>query len=93
VFTLWGVALAAAYLVLLPTVVYWLHTLWRTGRSIRRYSGECAEAAETIARNVSAMPALDATIAVATEVLAAADAVATKLDAAAGALETRAGRA
>ena len=93
VFTLWRVALVLAYVVLVPTAVYWLHTLWRTARSIRRYAGECAEAAETIARNAAALPALDTTIATATEILAAAEAVAANLDTAAGALETRAGLA
>jgi hypothetical protein len=92
IFTLWWVTLAAAYVVFLPTAVYWLRTLWRTSNSIRRYTRECAEAAEAIAQHTTALPALDATIAVATELLAAAEAVAGKLDAAASALEARAGR-
>jgi hypothetical protein len=90
VFTLWRVALVAAYVILLPTAVYWLHTLWRTSNSIRTYTRACAEAAEAIERNAAALPALDATIAIATEVLTAAGAVAGKLDAAASALEARA---
>ena len=93
VFTLWRVTVVLAYVVLLPTAVYWLHTLWRTARSIRRYADEGAEAAEAIARNAGALPALDSTIATATDVLAAAESVAAKLDAAAGVLEMRAGRA
>ena len=48
VFTLWGWTLALAYLVLLPTAVFWLHTLWRASRSIQRYAEECANAAEAI---------------------------------------------
>jgi hypothetical protein len=91
VFTLWRVTLIAAYVVFLPTAVYWLRTLWRTANSIRRYTLECAQAAEGIAQNTAALPALDSTIFVATEILTAAEAVAGKLDAAASALETRAG--
>ena len=92
VFTLWQVALVAAYVVLLPAAVYWLHSLWRTAMSIRRYAREGAEAAEAIASNAAALPALDTTIAVATEVLSAAEGVAGRLDTAAGALEARAAR-
>jgi hypothetical protein len=92
IFTLWWATLVAAYLVFLPTAVYWLRTLWRTANSIRRYARESAEAAEAIARNTTALPALDATIAVATEMLTAAEAVAGKLKAAASALEARAAR-
>jgi hypothetical protein len=92
VFTLWWVTLVAAYVVFVPTAVYWLHTLWRTSNSIRNYARESAVAAEAIAQNTTAVPALDATIAVATEMLAAAEAVAGKLDAAAAALEARAFR-
>jgi hypothetical protein len=90
VFTLWRVLLVAAYLVFVPTAVYWLHTLWRTANSIRNYARESAEAAEAIERNTAAIPALDATIAVTTEVLTAAEAVASKLDTAASALDARA---
>ena len=90
VFTLWWITLILAYVVFVPTAVYWLHTLWRASNSIRKYARESAEAAEAIARNTAAIPALDATIAVATDVLTAAEAVAGKLDAAASALEARA---
>ena len=92
VLTLWRITLLAAYVLFVPTAVYWLHTLWRTSNSIRTYARECAESAEAIAHNTTALPALDTTIAVATEMLAAAEAVAGKLDAAASALEARAGR-
>lgn len=88
-YTLWGIGLAVAYLALVPTALYWLFTLFRTASSIRRYARECAEGAEAIERNLAALPALDTTVAVATEILAAAEAVAGKLDAAAGALEAR----
>ena len=90
VFTLWKTGLAAAYLVLVPLAVFWLHSLWRASRSIQHYAEEAADAAELIAKNTSAIPALDSTIAIATDVLAAAEAVAGKLDTTAGALEARA---
>lgn len=89
VFTLWGGTLAVAYVVLLPTAVFWLHTLWRASRSIQRYAEECAVAAEAIERNCRAIPALDATIGAAGELLDAAGSVAGRLDTAASALETR----
>lgn len=91
VYTLWWVTLVLGYL-LLPVAVYWLHSLWRAASSIRRYARDSAVAAGGIRRSTAAVPALDTTIAVATEVLAAAEAVAAKLDAMAGVLETRAKR-
>jgi hypothetical protein len=91
VYTLWLVTLVLGYL-LLPVAVYWLHSLWRAASSIRRYARDSAAAAEGIGRNTAALAALDGTIAVATEVLAAAEAVAGKLDTMAGALEARTGR-
>ena len=90
VFTAWRILLVLTYVVFLPTAVYWLHTLWRTANSIRNYARECAEGAEAVERNTAVLPALDATIAVATDVLTAAETVAGKLDAAASALEARA---
>lgn len=89
-YALWWIGLAVAYVALLPTAVYWLHSLWRTAASIRRYARESADAAEQIARNLAPLPALDTTIAVASEILDAAQGVAGKLDTAAGALESRA---
>lgn len=91
VYTLWLITLVLGYL-LLPVAVYWLHSLWRAASSIRRYARDGVVAAEGIHRNTAALPALDGTIAAATEVLAAAEAVAGKLDTMAGALEARAGR-
>jgi hypothetical protein len=91
VYTLWVVTLVLGYL-LLPVAVYWLHSLWRAASSIRRYARDSVVAAEGIGRNTAALPALDGTIAVATEVLAATEAVAGKLDTMAGALEARARR-
>ncbi|CAN5393336.1 hypothetical protein BH23ACI1_BH23ACI1_30210 [soil metagenome] len=90
VYTLWGVTLVVGYL-LLPVAVYWLHSLWRAAASIRRYARDGVVAAEGIARGTAALPALDTTIALATEVLGAAERVAGKLEAVAGVMETRAG--
>ena len=90
VHTLWTVALVLSYL-LLPIAVYWLHSLWRAADSIRRYARDSVVAAEAIAQHTAALPALDRTIAVATELLGAAESVTRKLDTMAGALEARAG--
>lgn len=92
VFTLWRVTLVVAYLVLLPVAVYWLHSLWRTANSIRHYASDAADAAEAIERNTAAIPALDATISVASEMLTAAESIAARLDAAASTLESRVAR-
>lgn len=91
VVTLWRVTVVLGYLVFLPISVYWLHTLWRAASSIRRYARESAAAAEHIAANTAALPALDATISTATEVRSAAEAVAGRLDTIAGVMDARAG--
>lgn len=90
VFTLWHATVVVALVVLVPLSVYWLHSLWRTASSIRKYTRESLIAARAIEANTAAVPALHDTIAVAGELLAAAESVATKLDAIAGALEARA---
>jgi hypothetical protein len=91
VFTLWRATVALGLLVFLPLAVYSLHTLYRAVRSVRHYSREGLAAAQAIATNTSAIPATNATIGVATEMLAAAESVAAKLDTIATALERRAG--
>jgi hypothetical protein len=91
VYTLWWVTLVVGYL-LLPVAVYWLHSLWRAAASIRRYARDSVVAAEAIGRHTAALPELDGTIAVATDVLGAAETVAGTLDTMATALESRAGR-
>lgn len=88
VYMLWGVTAILGY-VLLPVAVYWLHSLWRASSSIRRYARDGVVAAEGIQRNVAALPALDGTVEVATEVLAAAESVAATLETMAVALEAR----
>lgn len=93
VYTLWWVILALTYLLFVPIAVYWLTSLLRTALSIRRYAQESLVAAQQIEKHTSAIPAVNGTIEVATEILAAAEAVAHKLDTIATVLETRAGRA
>lgn len=92
VFTVWMVTVVLALVVFVPLSVYMLASLLRATRSIQRYAREAVAPAQSIAANTSAVPALDATIAVATEVLTAAEGVAQKLDAIANALEARASR-
>lgn len=89
VFTLWTVTVVLALVVFVPLSVYMLASLLRTTRSIQQYAREAVAPAQAIATHTSAVPALDDTIAVATEMLAAAEAVAAKLDAVASALEAR----
>ena len=92
VFTLWMVTVALPLALFVPLSVYMLASLLRATRSIQRYAREAVVPAQAIAANTSAVPALDATIAVATEILTAAEGVAQKLDAIANALEARASR-
>ena len=90
VYTIWAIGLVVTLLVFVPLAVYLLHRAWRAAMSIRRYAAEALVAAQGIARNTAQIPALDATIATATEVLGAAGAVAGKLDTVATVLEQRA---
>ena len=90
VFTLWMVTVGLALVVFVPLSVYMLSSLLRATRSIQRYARDAVAPAQAIAAHTSAVPALDATIAVATEILAAAEGVAQKLDTIATVLEGRA---
>lgn len=92
VFTLWLVLVGLALLVFVPLAVYSLFTLWRAAQSIRRYAHDGVAPAQAIASHTAALPALDQTISVATEILAAAEAVAGKLATIADVLEQRAAR-
>ena len=92
VFTVWMLTVVLALVVFVPLSVYMLASLLRATRSIQLYAREAVAPAQAIATQTSAIPALDATIAVATEILAAAEGVAQKLDAIANALEARASR-
>lgn len=92
VFTLWMITVVLALVVFVPLSVYMLASLLRTTHSIRNYARETVAPAQAIVANTSAIPALDGTIAVATEILAAAEGVAQKLDTIANVLNARAGR-
>jgi hypothetical protein len=72
VFTVWTIGLALTLVVFVPLAVYWLHMLWRAARSIQIYARDALAAARGIAGNTVNIPALGATIAVATEILKAA---------------------
>jgi hypothetical protein len=89
VYTIWTIALAATLLIFVPLSVYLLHRTWRAARSIQHYAAEALVATQGIARNTAQLPALDATIAVATEVLGAAGAVEGKLGTVATVVERR----
>lgn len=92
VFTLWMVTVVLALVVFVPLSVYMLASLLRATQSIQRYARDAVAPAQAIAAHTSAIPALDGTIGVATEVLAAAEGVAQKLQTIATVLEARAGR-
>jgi biopolymer transport protein ExbB/TolQ len=92
VFTVWMVTVVLALVVFVPLSVYMLASLLRATRSIQRYARDAVAPAQAIATQTSAIPALDATIAVATEILAAAEDVAKKLNAIANVLEVRINR-
>lgn len=92
VYTLWLATVVLALVVFVPLAVYSLSTLLRAAWSIRRYARDAVAPAQAIAASTSALPALDGTIAVATEILAAAEGVAEKLDTIAGVLEARSQR-
>jgi len=89
VYAIWAIALGVTLVFFVPLSVYLLHRTWHSARSIQRYAAEALVATQGIARNTSQLPALDATIGVATEVLGAAGAVEGKLATVATVLEQR----
>ena len=89
VYTIWWTGLIVTLVVFVPLAVYSLHRTWRSARSIQRYAAETLQAAGGIARNTANITALDATIAVAGDMLGAAGAVERKLDTVATVLEER----
>jgi hypothetical protein len=92
VFTLWMVTVALALVLFVPLSVYMLASLLRATRSIQRYARDAVAPAQAIATHTSAVPALDATIAVATDILKAAEGVAGKLETIAAVIEARSAR-
>lgn len=90
VYALWCAGLILTLVVFVPLTLYLLHRTWCAARSIQRYAAETLVAAQGIARNTANLSALDATIAVAGEMLGAAGAAERKLDTMASVLEERA---
>jgi hypothetical protein len=89
VYTIWWIGLIVTLAIFVPLAVYLLHRTWRSARSIQRYAAETLRAAGGIARNTANITALDATIAVAGDMLVAAGAAERKLDTVATVLEER----
>ncbi|MEO5761908.1 MAG: hypothetical protein ABIR28_06310 [Vicinamibacteria bacterium] len=92
VFTLWKLGVVVTLLVFVPLAVYLLHSTWRAARSIQIYAREALLAAGGIAGHTKNIPALDQTIATATQILGAAGSVDGKLDTIANVLAQRAAR-
>jgi hypothetical protein len=90
VYTIWAIGIVLTLVVFVPLAVYLLHRTFRAARSIQRYAAEALIATRGIAGNTRHIPALDATAAVATDMLGAAGGVERKLDTIAGVLEARA---
>ena len=90
VYAIWWIGLIVTLVVFVPLAVGLLHRTWRAARSIQRYAADALTAAAGIAGNTQHIPALDATIGVATEMLDAARSVERKLDTAATVLAQRA---
>ncbi len=88
--TIWWVGLIVTLVVFVPWAVYLLHRAWAAARSIERYAADALQAAAGIVANTKHTAALDATIAVAGEMLADAPGIVTKLDTAATVLAERA---
>ena len=89
VYVIWWVGLIVTLVVFVPLAVYLLHRTWQSARSIQRYAAETLQAAGGIASNTARIAALDATIAVAGDMLGVAGAVERKLDTVATVLEER----
>jgi len=79
VFTLWRIGLIVTLVVFVPLAVYLLHSTYRAARSIQINAREALQAAAGIAGNTKHIPALNDTIARATEILSAAQSVDAKL--------------
>jgi hypothetical protein len=89
--TLWWIGLIVTLVVFVPLAVYLLHTAWRAARSIQLYARETLAAAAGVAANTKHIPALDATLSTAEQMVAAAGAVDKKLATIATVLAQRAG--
>ncbi len=65
---LWTILLVVTVL-LLPYIIYLLHTTWKAARSIQRYFAEMLEAGLGVAKNTEHIKALNDTISVASGML------------------------
>ncbi len=72
VYIIWWAVLAVAVFVILPFVIILLHRLFRAARAIDRYSERTLAAGVGVAGHTAAIPALDQTVATATEILGTA---------------------
>lgn len=90
VYTIWWIGLILTLVVFVPLSVFLLHRTWRAARSIQLYAADTLAAATGIAGNTQHIPALDATIGVAGEMLETAGGVVNKLDTVATVLAQRA---
>lgn len=90
VYTIWWTGLLITLLVFVPLAVSLLHRTWRAANSIRHYAADTLTAAAGIAGNTRHITALDATIGVASDILATAGGVAGKLGTIADVLAERA---
>jgi len=88
---IWWTGLIVTLLVFVPLAVYLLHRTWRAAHSIQIYAREALTAAAGVAGNTQHIPALDATLSTAGEMLATAVEVDGKLKTIADVLAQRAG--
>ena len=89
--TIWWTGLILTLVVFVPLAVYLLHRTWRAARSIQSYAREALTAAAGIAGNTQHIPALDATLSTAGQMLATAVEVDKKLATIATVMAQRAG--
>lgn len=88
---LWWTGLILTLVVFVPLAVYLLHRAWRAARSIQIYAREALTAAAGIAGNTQHIPALDATLSTAGQMLSTAVEVDKKLGTIAAVMAQRAG--
>lgn len=88
---IWWTGLVVTLAVFVPLAVYLLHRAWRAAHSIQVYAREALAAAAGIAGNTQHIPALDATLSTAGQMLATAVEVDRKLATIASVLAQRAG--
>ena len=69
---IWWTGLIVTLVVFVPLAVYLLHTTFRAARSTQIYAREALTAAAGVAGNTQHIPALDATLSTAGQMLATA---------------------